>query len=134
MLVQSRFLELDGSRELAEHLPGMDPPPFLSADEARAAADWEWNLYGGLHQDMQNSDPDVFEPLIKSGSLNSAQRAATVVIRAALLIERGRVGEALDLTRDELSHSPSLDPVNYAMDRSAARTLLNRGRQVQEGT
>ncbi len=43
MLVQSRFLELDGSRRLA-HLPGMDPPPFLSADEARAAADWEWNL------------------------------------------------------------------------------------------
>ena len=129
MLVQSRFLELDGSRELAEHLPGMDPPPFLSADEARAAADWEWNLYGGLHQYMQNSDPDVFEPLIKSASLNSGQRAATVVIRAALLIERGRVSEALDLTRDELSHSPSLDPVNYAwIEVQHARCLIEVGK------
>jgi len=129
MLVQTRFLELDGSRELAEHLPGIEPPPFLSADEARAAADWEWNLYGGLHQYIQNGDPDIFQPLIETAPLNSAQRAAAVVLRAATLIERGRVAEALELTADELSREPKLDPVNFAwIEVQHARCLLEVGR------
>jgi hypothetical protein len=129
MLVQSRFLELDGSRELAEHLPGIDPPPFLSADEACAAPEWEWNLYGDLHRYMHDGDPDVFQVLIDAAPLNSAQRAAAVVLRAATLIESGRLGEALELTADELSRAPSLDPVNFAwMEVQHARCLLEVGR------
>lgn len=56
MLVHARFLELDGTRELAEHIPGIEPPPYLSADEARASAEWEWNLYGDLHQYIHEGD------------------------------------------------------------------------------
>lgn len=129
LLVQSRFLELDGTRELAEHLPGIDPPPFLSADEARAASDWEWNLYGDLHRYLQDGDPDIFQPLIEAAPLNSAKRAAAVVLRAATLIERGRVAEALEITADELSRAPSLDPVNFAwIEVQHARCLLEVGK------
>ena len=129
MLVQSRFLELDGSRELAEHLPGIEPPPLLSADEARASTDWEWNLYGDLHRYMHDSDPDIFQPLIEAAPLNSAQRAAAVVLRAATLIERGRIDEALAVTADELHRAPSLDPVNFAwIEVQHARCLLEVGR------
>lgn len=129
MLVQGRFLELDGTRELAEHVPGVEPPPFLSADEARAAAEWEWNLYGDLHQYMDNGDPDIFQPLIEAAPPNSAQRAAAIVLRAATLIERGRVAEALELTGDELSRAPKLDPVNFAwIEVQHARCLLEVGR------
>lgn len=129
ILVQGRFLELDGSRELAEHLPGIEPPPFLSADEARAAPEWEWNLYGDLHRYMRDSDPDIFSPLIEAAPLNSAQRAAAVALRAATLIERGRVAEALSLTADELSRAPGLDPVNFAwIEVQYARCLLEVGK------
>jgi hypothetical protein len=129
VLVQSRFLELDGTRELAEHLPGIGPPPFLSADEARAATEWEWNLYGDLHQYLHDGDPDIFQPLIEKAPLNSAQRAAAVVLSTATLIERGRVSEALELTADELSRAPNLDPVNFAwIEVQHARCLLEVGK------
>jgi hypothetical protein len=129
MLVQCRFLELDGSRELAEHLPGIDPPPFLSADEALASSEWEWNLYGDLHRYLSDDAPDVFQPLIETAPSNSAQRAAAVVLRTATLIERGRVDEALKLTADELSQASSLDPVNFAwMEVQHARSLLEIGK------
>lgn len=129
LLVQGRLLELDGSRALAEHLPGIDPPPFLSADEARAASEWEWNLHGDLHRYWHDGDPDIFQPLIEAAPLNSAQRAAAVVLRTATLIERGRVAEALALSGDELSRAPSLDPVNFAwIEVQHARCLLEVGR------
>jgi len=129
MLVQTRFLELDGSREIAAHLPGIDPPPFLSADEARTASEWEWNLYGDLHRYLHDGDPDIFQPLIEAAPLNSAQRAAAVVLRAATLIERGRVAEALKLSADELSGAPKLDPVNFAwIEVQHARCLLEVGK------
>jgi hypothetical protein len=129
MLVQTRFLELDGTRELAEHLPGIDPPPFLSVDEARAASEWEWNLYGDLHRYLHDGDPDIFQPLIEAAPLNSAQRAAAVVLRTATLIERGRVAEALKLSADELSRAPKLDPVNFAwIEVQHARCLLEVGK------
>jgi hypothetical protein len=129
MLVQGRLLELDGSRELAEHLPGIDPPPFLSADEARAATEWEWNLYGDLHRYLHDGDPDIFQPLIEAAPLNSAQRAAAVVLRTATLIERGRVAEALELSAYELSRAPSLNPVNFAwIEVQHARCLIEVGK------
>jgi hypothetical protein len=129
MLVQIRFFELDGRREIAEHLPGIDPPPFLSADEARIASEWEWNLYGDLHRYLHDGDPDVFQPLIEAAPLNSAQRAAAVVHRTATLIERGRVAEALELSADELSRAPRLDPVNFAwIEVQHARCLLEVGK------
>ncbi len=129
MLVQTRFFELDGSREIAEHLPGIGPPTFLSADEARAASEWEWNLYGDLHRYLHEGDPDIFRPLIEAAPLNSAQRAAAVALRTATLIERGRIAEALELTADELSRAPSLDPVNFAwIEVQHARCLLEVGK------
>lgn len=129
MLVQNRFFELDGSREIAEHLPWIDPPPFLSADEARAASEWEWNLYGDLHRYLHDGDPDAFQSLIEAAPLNSAQRAAAVVLRTATLIERGRVDEALKLSADELSCAPRLDPVNFAwIEVQHARCLLEVGK------
>ncbi|MBS4730155.1 DUF4365 domain-containing protein [Mycobacterium sp. SM1] len=128
MLVQTRLFELDGNREIAEHLPGIEPPPFLSADEARAASEWEWNLYGDLHRYLHDGDPDIFQPLIEAAPLNSAQRAAAVVLRTATLIERGRVAEALKLSADELSRAPELDPVNFAwIEVQHARCLLEVG-------
>jgi hypothetical protein len=129
MLVQSRFPELDGRREIAQIVPGLEPPPFLSADEALASTEWEWNLYGVLHQFLHDSNPDTFNPLIEAAPLNSAQRAAAVALRAALLIEQGRVGEALVLTADESSRSTSLDPVNFAwVEVQHARCLLEVGK------
>jgi hypothetical protein len=128
MLVQTRFLELDGGREIAEHLPGIEPPPFLSADEARVAGEWEWNLYGDLHRYLHDGDPDIFQPLIEAVPLNSAQRAAAVVLCTATLVERGRVTEALDLSADELSRAPMLDPVNFGwIEVQHARCLLEVG-------
>ena len=129
MLVQSRFLELDGQRELAEHFPGIDPPPYLSAEEARASAAWEWNLYGNLHQYLSDGDPEVFAGLVETAPLNSAQRAAAVVLRAASLIERGRLGQALAVTADELACADNLDPVNFSwMEVQHARCLLEVGK------
>jgi len=129
MLVQTRFLELDGRREIAEHLPGIEPAPFLSADEARAAGEWEWNLYGDLHRYLHDGDPDIFQPLIEAAPLNSAQRVAAVVLRTATLIENGRVAEALELTADELTRAPGLDPVNFAwVEVQHARCLLEVGK------
>ncbi len=78
---------------------------------------------------MHDSDPDIFRPLIEAAPSDSAQRAAGVVLRAAMLIERGRVGEALELTAGELSGAPSLDPVNYAwIEVQHARCLLEVGK------
>lgn len=129
MLVQLRFMELDGTREIAQHLQEIDPPPFLSADEARVATDWNWNLYGSLHQYIHNGDPDVFLPLIEAAHQNTPERAAAVVLRAVTLIERGKVDEALDLTATEMSNAKSLDPVNFAwIEVQHARCLLEVGR------
>jgi hypothetical protein len=129
MLVQLRFTELDGQRELAKRLPGIDPPPFLSAEEARDSPDWEWNLYGNLHQYLSDGDPETFAGLVEAAPLNTAQRAAAVVLFAASLIERGRWNEALALTADELAHAKRLDPVNFAwIEVQHARCLLEVGK------
>jgi hypothetical protein len=129
MLVRCRLTELDGSRDLAEHLPGVAPPPYLSAEAACASSQWQWNLYGALHRYLHESNPDVFEPVVEAAPLNSAQRATAVVLYAATLIERGRIAEALTLTGDELSRAPKLDPVNFAwIEVQHARCLLEIGR------
>ncbi len=129
MLVQHRLMELDGSRDLAEHLPGIDPPPFLSAQEALASDDGEWNLYGALHSYVHNGDPDVFTPLVNAAKPGTAQHAAATVIGAATLIESGRIREALTLTAGALSSATSLDPVNFAwIEVQQARCLLELGK------
>lgn len=129
MLVQSRFIELDGQRELAKHLPGVDPPPYLSAEEARASASWEWNLYGSLHQYLSDGEPEVFAGLVEAAPLNSAKRAAAVVLRAASLIERGRLSQALTVTADEIGRADELDPVNLSwIEVQHARCLLEVGK------
>jgi hypothetical protein len=129
MLVQSRFLELDGQRELAKRLPGVDPPPYLSVEEARASAVWEWNLYGSLHQYLSDGDPDVFAALVDAAPLNSAERAAAVVLHAATLIEHGRWSQALTVTADEIGRADRLDPVNLSwIEVQHARCLLEVGR------
>jgi hypothetical protein len=129
MLVQSRFVELDGRRKLAKHLPGVDPPPFPSAEEARESRDWDWNLYGNLHKYLGDGDPDTFLSLIEAAPPSTARRAAAVVLFAASLIERGRFSQALAVTADELSHSKSLDPVNFAwIEVQHARCLLEVGK------
>jgi hypothetical protein len=129
MLVQSRFLELDGQRELAKRLPGVDPPPYLSAEEARASSSWEWNLYGGLHQYLSEGDPDIFAALVDAAPSNTAQRAAAVVLHAASLIERGSLNQALTVTADEIDRADTLDPVNLSwIEVQHARCLLEVGR------
>jgi hypothetical protein len=129
MLVESRFQELDGTRQLAEHLPGIEPPPFLSADQARDSTDWQWNLYGYLHRYVHDGDADILQSLVETAQVDSAQRAAAVVFRAMALIERGRVSDALALTAEELARATSLDPVNFAwIEVQYARCLLEMGK------
>ena len=129
MLVQCRFQELDATRELAEHLPGMEPPPFLSADQARASTDWQWNLYGYLHRYLHDGDVDALQSLVAATPVHSAQRAAAVVFCAMALIERGRVSDALAMTAEELSQATGLDPVNFAwIEVQYARCLLEMGK------
>jgi Domain of unknown function (DUF4365) len=129
MLVQCRFQELDGGRELAEHLPGMEPPPFLSPDQARDSTDWQWNLYGYLHRYVHDADVDAVQALVETARMNSAQRAAAVVFKAMALIERGRVSDALALTAEELGQATDLDPVNFAwIEVQFARCLVEMGK------
>ncbi|WP_185976154.1 DUF4365 domain-containing protein [Mycolicibacterium sp. 018/SC-01/001] len=129
MLVQHRLMELDGTRDIAGHLPGFEPPPFLSEEEALAASDWDWNFYGALHKYVHTADPEVFQPLIESSQPNSGHRAAAVAIRTATLIEHGRIDDALDLTDSEISAATSLDPVNFAwIEVQRARCLMEVGK------
>ncbi len=129
MLVQGRLTELDGTRDLAAQVPGIEPPPFLSAEEACASGQWEWNLYGTLHHYLHSGDPERFRPLVEAAPLNSAQRATAVVVYSAMLIECGRIAEALALTREELACALKLDPVNFAwIEVQHARCLLEVGR------
>ncbi|MBN3459830.1 DUF4365 domain-containing protein [Mycobacterium sp. DSM 3803] len=129
MLVELRFEELDGTRELAAHLPGIDAPPFLSQDQALTSSDWLWNFYGYLHRYVNDGDADVLQQLVESAPLDSAQRAAAVVFRAMALIEQGRVGDALTLTAEELVRATALDPVNFAwIEVQHARCLMELGK------
>ena len=102
---------------------------FCRQTKRAPATEWEWNVYGDLHRYLHKGDPDIFQPLFDAAPLNSAQRATAVVLRTATLIERGRVAEALELTADELSRAPGLDPVNFAwIEVQHARCLLEVGK------